>query len=259
MHETQLLGGKMQIKTTSIGDLLSDPRNARKHSARNIKAISSSLEKFGQRKPIVVHRGMVIAGNGTLEAAKQLGWDEITITEVPEDWDADTATAYALADNRTAELAEWDDAVLAAQLLELQDKDWEIADLGFEQKEADALNDETDESKYTNAVNIPQYEITGSEPDLSELYSSTKADELKAEIRQASLPSEVAEFLTLAANRHVVFNYKKIAEFYPHATPEVQRLMEQSALVIIDVKEAIKQGYANFLVAIDELESLDAE
>ena len=116
----------------SITDLSLDPKNARKHSARNLEAIATSLEKFGQRKPIVVHRGVVLAGNGTLEAAKSLGWTEIDVAEVPDDWDNDTAKAYALADNRTAELAEWDESELAKQLLELQDADWDITELGFD-------------------------------------------------------------------------------------------------------------------------------
>jgi len=116
----------------SITELSLDPKNARKHSQRNLDAIAASLEKFGQRKPIVVHRGVILAGNGTLEAAKTLGWTEIDVAEVPDDWDDDTAKAYALADNRTAELAEWDESELAKQLLELVENEWDIAELGFE-------------------------------------------------------------------------------------------------------------------------------
>ena len=118
---------KVQIAQLSL-----DPSNARKHSQRNLDAIAASLKKFGQRKPIVVHKGVVLAGNGTLEAAKTLGWTEIEVAEVPSDWDLDTAKAYALADNRTAELAEWDESELAKQLLELQDADWDITELGFD-------------------------------------------------------------------------------------------------------------------------------
>jgi DNA modification methylase len=116
----------------SITDLSLDPKNARKHSQRNLDAIAASLLKFGQRKPLVVHRGVVLAGNGTLEAARSIGWTEIDVAEVPDDWDMDTAKAYALADNRTAELAEWDEGELAKQLLELVDADWDITELGFE-------------------------------------------------------------------------------------------------------------------------------
>jgi DNA modification methylase len=122
----------MELETVTIESLALDPNNARKHSKRNLDAITSSLKKFGQRKPIVVHHGTVLAGNGTLEAAKSLGWTEISITRCPDDWDADTAKAYALADNRSAELAEWDDLTLAAQLIDLENKEWDIADLGFD-------------------------------------------------------------------------------------------------------------------------------
>ena len=104
-----------------IADLTPDPRNARRHGTRNLDAIRRSLERFGQRKPIVVQReGMIVrAGNGFLEAARALGWTEVAAVLVDE---ADVeATAYAIADNRTAELASWDDEVLAELLASLQD------------------------------------------------------------------------------------------------------------------------------------------
>ena len=132
----------MIIKQVPIADLLTDENNARLHSERNIEVIANSLEKFGQRKPIVVQHGKVLAGNGTLEAAKSLGWSEITITEVPDNWDSDTAKAYAIADNRTAELAEWNEDVLVKQLLELEEEGWEIKDFGFDDlKLNEASND----------------------------------------------------------------------------------------------------------------------
>lgn len=101
----------LQVKHVAISKLSSDPLNVRTHDEKNLNAIKRSLELFGQRKPIVVARAndgslVVIAGNGTLEAARSLGWTEIDVTEVPEDWDAERARAYAIADNRTAELAD---------------------------------------------------------------------------------------------------------------------------------------------------------
>ena len=126
----------LQIKNVSISKLVSDPQNVRTHDAKNLEAISRSLHLFGQRKPLVVARAndgrlVVIAGNGTLEAAKFLGWTEISVSEVPEDWDADRARAYAIADNRTAELADWNKVELSSALLELDAVGYEIADLGF--------------------------------------------------------------------------------------------------------------------------------
>lgn len=122
----------MKLETLRLTDLFSDPNNARKHDDKNLEAIKGSLTQFGQRKPIVIQGSTVIAGNGTLEAAKQLGWDEIKVVRVPEDWSADQAKAFALADNRTAELATWDEQVLAAQVIELKEAGIDVADFGFE-------------------------------------------------------------------------------------------------------------------------------
>ena len=120
----------LAYERVKIDSLKFDPRNARKHDDRNIKAIMDSLSKFGQQKAIVVgDGGVVIAGNGTLEAAKRLGWDTIDVRR--SGLKADEATANAIADNRSAELAEWDDPVLGDILGELKESGWELDDLGF--------------------------------------------------------------------------------------------------------------------------------
>jgi DNA modification methylase len=123
----------MIIETVPLQSLKLDPNNARKHDKRNLTAIQESLNQFGQRKPIVVTAdNTVIAGNGTLEAAQSLGWTEIAVARIPSDWTPDQTKAYALADNRSSELAEWDDSILATQLLDLDDMGWDIEALGFE-------------------------------------------------------------------------------------------------------------------------------
>jgi site-specific DNA-methyltransferase (adenine-specific) len=135
----------MKIELVNIDDLDLDPRNARKHDTKNLKAIADSLELFGQRKPIVVWGRTVVAGNGTMVAARSLGWTEIQVAYVPDDWTADQVKAYALADNRSAELAEWDEQVLAAQLLELTEAEFDVELLGFEiptEPLADVVEDE---------------------------------------------------------------------------------------------------------------------
>jgi len=102
-----------------IGSLNPDPANARTHDEKNIQAIVVSLSRFGQRSPIVVQKqGMVVrAGNGRLIAAKSLGWTHIAAIIVDES--SVDATAFAIADNRTAELAGWDDETLASLLQSL--------------------------------------------------------------------------------------------------------------------------------------------
>jgi DNA modification methylase len=122
----------MNVDVVLIDDLELDPNNARRHSKKNLDAIAASLERFGQRKPIVVWRNRVVAGNGTLVAARSLGWREISVARCPDDWSVDKVTAYALADNRSAELAVWDEQVLTEQLKQLELADWDVEALGFD-------------------------------------------------------------------------------------------------------------------------------
>jgi len=105
----------MKVKKTKVEDLKLDTKNARKHNRRNLDAIKLSLEKFGQQKPIVVTaEGTVVAGNGTAVVAKELGWE--TINTVTTSLDGDEQTAFAIADNRTGELAQWDVEQLSKSL-----------------------------------------------------------------------------------------------------------------------------------------------
>jgi ParB-like chromosome segregation protein Spo0J len=135
----------MLIESAPIDTLSPDPSNARLHSPRNMDAIKASLRRFGQQKPIVVDaRNIVRAGSGTLLAAKALGWTHIQV--VRTDLISADATAYAIADNRTTDLSEWDDDALAAQLDALKDEGLDLADLGFSNREASKLLDEADEA-----------------------------------------------------------------------------------------------------------------
>jgi len=113
------------------------------------------------------------------------------------------------------------------------------------------------ENAYTVSTNVPHYQIVGEQPNPSELYDMTKCNELQAEIAGAEIPDEIREYLILASYRHVVFDYRKAAEYYPHASPEVQRLMENSALIIIDFESAIRNGYVKFSEALAHLEASD--
>jgi len=123
----------LKIESVAVESLVPDPNNARKHSDANLSAIASSLQEFGQRKPIVVTAGnVIVAGNGTVEAARVLGITSVDVVRVPKDWSPEQATAFALADNRSAELAEWIPEVLSAQLVELAVAGFDVEALGFD-------------------------------------------------------------------------------------------------------------------------------
>ena len=110
---------------------MQDPSNARKHNPKNIDAIKGSLTKFGMQKPIIIDdKNIVVAGNGTLQAAIDLGWKEIKV--VRTELKGSMQTAFAIADNRSSELASWDDDVLSKTLAGLEMDGFDIADIGFD-------------------------------------------------------------------------------------------------------------------------------
>ena len=148
MNDLTHIAESLQPLAVPTAKLKRDPKNANTHSERSIRSIMGSLRRFGQQKPVVALRsGTVIAGNGTLEAAerlaegsKELGlepdprWESIAVSRFANRKDA---IAYAIADNQTAALAEWDFEVLAGHLSTL---DGALLDAtGFDTNEAAAI------------------------------------------------------------------------------------------------------------------------
>lgn len=100
----------------SLADLRPDPDNARRHDRRNLDAVARSLELYGQRQAVVVGPdGVIVAGHARVEAARRLGWTHV-VCVAADDLDDRARRAYAIADNRTAELATWDQDRLAVDL-----------------------------------------------------------------------------------------------------------------------------------------------
>ena len=167
----------MKIIQIALEDLSLDPRNAREHNDKSLSALAVSLDRFGQRKPIVVTSdNQVVAGNGTVQAAGQLGWEKVDAVRVPADWDSEKIKAFAIADNRTAELSDWNREILAEQLLELEEANFSPELLGFEPTPvADFLPVEDDEnpslderSKYECPHCTGLFEMVSGKPKASE-------------------------------------------------------------------------------------------
>lgn len=122
-----------------VDDLCSDPNNVRLHNARNLESIRKSLGKFKQQKPIVISEdGIVLAGNGTLAAARALGWEWIAAAK--SSLTGKAAKAFAIADNRTNDLSAWNKGDLAEQLQDLeQDLEFDHTSTGFDSDEIQSL------------------------------------------------------------------------------------------------------------------------
>lgn len=109
------------------------------------------------------------------------------------------------------------------------------------------------DDKYSRAIRTPQYIPSKVKPDVSELCDYKKYSQLVRNIDKSSISDEEKKFLKLAASRHIVFNYSKIADYYAHASSEMQRLMEESALVILDIDDAVANGYVRLSERLNQL------
>jgi len=108
------------------------------------------------------------------------------------------------------------------------------------------------ETKYTSKIKAPIYEPKNAKPYTIELYDNSKTIRLITEINNSGCNDDEKKFLIEAARRHTIFNYSKIADYYAHASKEMQQLMEHSALVIIDFDKAIEYGYVKLNDEITE-------
>jgi DNA modification methylase len=128
----------MEIRKVAIADLVLDPSNARRHDEKNLAAIKGSLKKYGQQKNIVIDKNNVIrAGNGTYVVAKDLGWTHI-YAKIMDGGETDL-TGYAIADNRTGELADWDIPVLGETLESLKMDGMDLGEIGFTAEDLEDL------------------------------------------------------------------------------------------------------------------------
>lgn len=96
---------------------------------------------------------------------------------------------------------------------------------------------------YDTKTLVPQYTPNSIKPHLDSLVNIEKYSKLIRNINDSSLCEDEKRFLRFAASRHIVFNYALIADYYANSSKEMQELMEQSALVILDIDDAISNGY----------------
>jgi hypothetical protein len=246
-----------KVEKWKISKLIPYARNARTHSDEQVAQIAASIKEWGWTTPVLVdEQGGIIAGHGRTLAAQKLEMTEVPVM-VAKGWSDAKKRAYIIADNKLAQNADWDNEMLALELGELGDLGFDLDLTGFAADEiAELLSPDVDEddSKYSKKIDAPVYEPTGDCPPIVELYDKAKYEELTAKIYQDdNIDSEIKDFLLAAAARHIRFDFEQIAEFYAHAPPDLQQLMEDSALVIVDFDKAIAGGYVKLSQNISEI------
>ena len=240
----------MEIINKKLSELKPYEKNPRKND-NAVDYVAKSIEEFGFKVPIVIDKdNVIIAGHTRYQASEKLGLNEVPCV-IADDLTDEQVKAFRLADNKVSEMSEWDYDLLDIELDDIVGIDME--DFGF--LDFNSFEDEEKEkkSKYTQKVDIPQYEVQGDNPFIDELIDKEKVKYFIEEIESANISDEQKEFLKIAATRHFSFNYSKIAEYYAHQDKEMQELMEHSALVLIDIDNAIANGYVKLSQDIEDM------
>lgn len=130
---------RLEVVLWETSKLLPYGRNARTHSEEQVKHLAESIKTFGFTNPVLITKeGRIIAGHGRVQGAILAGQEKVPCIVLKNLSDAQIQ-AYTIADNQSALMAGWDYDVLAAEIEELRDGGWDIADLGFTKDELDEL------------------------------------------------------------------------------------------------------------------------
>jgi hypothetical protein len=255
----------VNVEQWPLDRLIEYARNPRRND-HAVEKVAAAIHEFGFRVPILAKSdGLVIDGHLRLKAARKLGLETVPVI-LADDMTDNQVRAFRLSVNKMADLAEWDEAMLALEVSALQLEDFDLDLLGFDPGELDLMlngdglpseSSGADDDTYSRKIQAPIYEIKGDKPDIDTLVDTSKADELTREINAADIPGDIADFLRHAAQRHTVFHFGRIAEYYAHASVEIQDLMERSALVIIDFDKAIENGFVHMTERLGELVDLE--
>ena len=144
------------IVSRKVEDLIPYARNSRTHSDAQVAQIAASVREFGWTNPVLVDgENGIIAGHGRVLAARKLGMEEVPCIELAGLTDTQRR-AYIIADNKTAELAGWDNELLAIEFAELADAGFDNLLTGFTQDEIDALTPEQIPEGLTDEDAVPE-------------------------------------------------------------------------------------------------------
>lgn len=227
-------------------------------NALAVDKVARSIEELGFGAPIVARAGslQIIAGHTRWKAATKLGLETVPVRLL--ELTDEKAAAMAIADNKLGEIATWDLESLQEISLDLGEELMDIA--GFnEPLEFDESEPEPEDKTYDKKIEPPVYEPKGEQPIAADLTDRSKVESLKAAIKKEELPDDLRDFLNHAAERHTLFKFSKIADYYAHAPEKVQDLMECSGLVIIDYDKAVENGFVHLSKELAKLAETEIE
>lgn len=238
------------------------PRNPRFIRDTRFEALKKSIEDAPEMldlREILVYtlsgvkgkngKYVVIGGNMRLRACKEIGYAEVPCKILDINTPMEKLREYAIKDNEAFGQNDFDILANEWDMEELVDWGMEADYLaGGELEDFEETSDPSREGSgtdthYSRKIEPPVYEITGKEPSIAECINTDNVKKMLADIDASSVSEEQKEMLRACAYRHAAIRFDNMAEYYAHQGPEMQRLMEDNALVIIDFDKAIEKGF----------------
>jgi hypothetical protein len=250
-----------ELRIVPASELLPNPKNWRTHPKAQQDALRGVLAEVGMADACLARQLpdgslMLIDGHLRAETAADAKVPVLILDVTEAEADKILATLDPLAAMADSDAAKLDELLrgvetgneelqkLIAATAAQAGLYGQLAEPDYEGEADEPSGEESEENPYTPKTQAPVYEPTGEKPGIDELCDTTKAEKLLDDIDTSDEPEEVKKFLRAAAYRHVVFNFEKVANFYAHSDAKCQRLMEDSALVVVDFNKAVEDGYA---------------
>lgn len=279
----------MKTEEIALSRLVENEDNPREITTENFERLIKSLVVFPKMlelRPVVIdEQYKVLGGNMRTRALQRIGkmnavelrgvldadgrfteGEKLAIIDYWETWKESKTVKVVKAEELTegqkrefiikdnAAFGEWNIDKLANEWNDMPLVEWGVPDwvtMPETEKEEEGTNN------YERKIVPPIYEPSDEMVTPSQVYDKEKTERLIQDIERTEMDEELRAFLKVAAYRHVIFNYEKIADLYAKANPEIQRLMEDSALVIVDMDKAIEDGFVK--ISKDFLEQYGKE
>lgn len=244
-------------------NLLANPLNHRIHPGEQAEALGMMMGNVGVTAPVIVNKrtGHIVDGHLRVALAIKTKQPMVQIAFVDLD-EREEAQVLATFD-AIGDLATINNDTLTALLDSASFDDEQLAiltaALELPTGESENILREVINNKYTGKVVTPVYKPVGDSPSIKDLCDQGKTSQLVNAVKESGLDDDQKAFLRAAAQRHTVFDYKAIAEYYCHASPEMQQAMEASGLVIIDFDKAIENGYVKMTERMMQLSGGDED
>lgn len=265
------------MEITKLSKLKTNPRNPRTITDAQFERLKDSLLVFPKMltlRPLATDgNGIVLGGNMRLRALKDIAKmtaeqiaerlqgmktynqkseaEQTALVEYWRDWltrkDVPTTHESTLTDAEKDEFVMTDNASFGSWDFDAIANEWDaelVDEWGVDVWQDVMAEDEENDNNYSRKIEAPDYEPTGRNVQVSELYDESKTQRLVAEINAMKVNAEIKKMLVAGAQRFTRFDFRNVAEWYSQQEDEnVKAMMRKMAMVIVDFDEAVENGF----------------